>query len=156
MPRFIPHPSLLFALLTLGLSACAGLNIGGVQPPLVSLTDLKLQNAGLFAQEYQLQLQVQNPNPFPLPVRGLDYSLKLNGQNFARGVSNMAASIPAFGSQRMDLSVSSNVARIVQQINTFSKGGNNRFSYTLSGNFYLSDNPVGLAFEYSDQIDLDW
>ena len=48
-----------------------------LQYPSLSLTDVRVIEAGLFEQKFSLELNVKNPNAFTLPVRGLDYTLHL-------------------------------------------------------------------------------
>ncbi|MCA9422181.1 MAG: LEA type 2 family protein, partial [Nitrospira sp.] len=42
----------------------------------------------MFEQRLQVDLRVRNPNDFDLEVTGLDFTLHLNDQRLARGLTN--------------------------------------------------------------------
>jgi LEA14-like dessication related protein len=146
---------LLILALTLGNGACAILNLGGVQTPSVTLTNLTPGKISLLAQEFQLEILVQNPNPFSLPVQGMSYTLQLNGQKFAHGVSNKVTEIPAFSQQFFNISVTTGLSQLFQQLqNAFSGKESNTFSYQLAGKLHLSNLTTPLNFSTRDSIQI--
>ena len=99
----------------LSLAACAGPR-GPVQPPHVSLVDLRVIDVKLFEQRYGLQLRVQNPNNVSLPIVGMDYVVRLNGTEFGKGVSRESVSVPAYGESIIEVPVVSNVWSLWQRL----------------------------------------
>ena len=65
------------------LAACASVRPAVITPRL-GVTDLEVIDFGVFEQRYRVQLRVQNPNPNALHIRGLDYTLHINEQEFSR------------------------------------------------------------------------
>jgi LEA14-like dessication related protein len=83
--------------LALILAACSGLPFNA-EPPRVGVADVTVKSLGLFEQTFDLGLRVSNPNDFDLTVEGLDFTLEVNGQPFASGVSRVSARVPAVSS----------------------------------------------------------
>jgi len=82
----------------------------------------------------KLRLRVKNPNSFPLPINHLNYQLHINDQEFTKGTSNQAVTIPASGEEFLDLEVASNLMRIIGQWSDLKTVLNQDFNYRLSGN----------------------
>ncbi len=146
-----------FAVMVLSLmllSACAGLPTR-TEAPRVSLVNLQLLGAELLEQRYGMTLRVQNPNDFPLRIRGVDFHLEVNGEHFADGVGNQALDIPAFGEARMELQVSSNLWRLLQQIRDMGEGRRQELSYRVHGRISLSGALGRIPFENKGSIPLD-
>jgi LEA14-like dessication related protein len=127
------------------LAACAGLR-PAVQTPRLGLADLEVIDFGLFEQRYRLRLRVQNPNPNALHIRGLDYTLHINEQEFARGVSNQAVKVPAFGEALVEIDLVSSLAGLVAQLDELSSNSANRLPYRLSGRVTIGSFGQGRLF----------
>lgn len=74
---------------------CAGL-LRSVEPPQITLSDLRIQEIRHFETLLEVDLRVVNPNDFPLIIQGVACDLELNGQHFGAGVGKEGATIPAF------------------------------------------------------------
>ena len=127
------------------LAACASLK-PAVQTPRVGLTDLEVVDFGVFEQRYRLQLRVQNPNPGTLRIRGMDYTLHINDQEFARGVSDQPVTIPAFGEAQVEIELVSSLAGVVAQLNELGKQGGDRLPYRLTGRVTIGSTGKGWLF----------
>jgi LEA14-like dessication related protein len=131
---------LLLLLILTSSSGCAILNLGGIQPPSVTLLNLVPGRMNLFAQEFQLEILIQNPNAVVLPLQGMSYTLQINNQKFASGVSNTVNNIPAFSQQAVTISVTTGLGQIFQQLhNALNNKQNQSFSYQLTGKLHLSN-----------------
>ncbi len=77
------------AILAIGLllAGCAGLG-KPLEPPRVSLADIRVEDFTGFETVFQIQLRVINTNDVDLKVKGIEAELEINGQSFAAGVSN--------------------------------------------------------------------
>ncbi len=157
MRRFHAVRLIVLALFVLALGACSSVNALRqiVDPPKVSLADVKLVSAGLLEQRYRLSLRVQNPNGVAIPVSGLDYRVELGGSEFARGVSASSFSLPANGEDLVEIDVSTNLLDSARQVYALIKSGDKSVDYNLSGNVKV-DLPFvnSLPFSRSGQVDL--
>ena len=112
------------------LTACS--LFGGYQEtPRVSLVSIQPIEMGLLEQRYGLQLRILNPNDKEIPVKGLSYSIEINGHEFAYGVSRQPVTIPPFSEALLDVEVVSNLLNILQQFQEMS--GENSLKYRLRG-----------------------
>ncbi|MBF0269522.1 MAG: LEA type 2 family protein [Alphaproteobacteria bacterium] len=124
--------------LTLGLaflaSSCA--MVGDVEPPIVSLADLRIGRMGLFEQEALVTLRLRNPNDQSLPLDGAKFNIKLNGEPFARGVSNESITVPRLGDATMKATM---VISTFDVLNQFLNMGNiQALTYELDGTAFYS------------------
>lgn len=142
-------PRLLLGLSALLLfTACATLS-EPARAPNVSLVDFQVADAGFFEQRYLLMLRVQNPNPVELSIRGMDYSLDLNGTQFARGVSDRKLVLPAYGEALVPVELISSLSaavRILQQL------GGEAVRYELNGGVAVGEQGRRLPFSYEGEL----
>lgn len=132
------------------LSACASLTTV-LDPPNVSLAGIELKELGLFEQQFLLKLRLQNPNGVTLPIAGMDYELTLNDQKFARGVSNQAVDVPAHGEALTDVTVTSNLQSLLNQLGPIASSGGT-VDYRVTGNVSIVNRSLKLPFDYSGSI----
>jgi len=108
---------------------------GDPVPPQVRLADLRLLDAGLFEQRFELDLRVGNPNDFALPLDGLTFDLEVNGEAFARGFSDRRVTIPRLGVGLVSVTASTTLIDMVRQMMLLAQRGD--LSYRLTGLAYL-------------------
>ena len=113
-------------------TGCAGID-NTLEPPYVSMSNLKLLNAGLFEQNYSLKLRIQNPNDFALPISGMTYHIYINERDFARGVSNKSFTVPAFGEEIIGLNIISDLSSILGQFQGLATGTNRKGKLSFNG-----------------------
>lgn len=133
------------------LGACAGF-LATAEPPRLTVSGLKLVDVTLFEQKYQLKLRVQNPNPFDLPVEGLDFRLFVNGRPFASGVANQPVTVPAYGTQFVEVEGVGTVADVLGELLSLRKGLPDKLRYRLTGHVRLKNSPVQLPFDYGGDL----
>lgn len=80
-----------------------------IEPPKISLVNIKVQSIKLFETILQIELRVMNPNDIHLEIKGLDCNLALNGKKFASGVSDTRTKIPPFRSAIVPMTIYSSV-----------------------------------------------
>lgn len=141
--------------LAMFLTACANLPIQPLAPQ-ISLTDFKVANLGVFEQNYVLQLRLKNPNPFPMPLTNLDYVLYINDQEFTKGMSKQPLTLPALGENSLELKVTSNLWRIVEQWRNWEVGFTRQFNYRLTGGVNMLNGVPKIPFEYKGEVMLTW
>jgi LEA14-like dessication related protein len=128
---------LLVAALCGALAACSGLS-GITQKPEISLAGVELVDFGLFEQRFKLDLRIQNPNDVALPIRGLSFDVELNGQHFAKGVSDQAVTVPRFGEAVLAVTATSNLGNVLRQLNELQQSGRQRADYRIGGRLELA------------------
>ncbi len=153
MTAMIVYARALVLLFLTGLTACSTLP-GRPEPPRVNLVGLQLVSVDLFEQRYQVRLRVKNPNAFELPIRGIDFQLEINGQDFAEGVSNQSVNVPAYGEQVIALEVSSSLLQVFRQLQSLENGRSPGFRYQLNGSVAIGNSGVRLPFEYAGDMGL--
>ncbi|MGE0372728.1 MAG: LEA type 2 family protein [Gammaproteobacteria bacterium] len=141
------------AVAALVLGGCASLS-QRLEPPRVSLAGLELEEIGLFEQRYRLRLRIQNPNDVELPIAGMAFSLYLNEEEFASGLSDRQTTVPPFGEAVIEASVTSSLTGVIGQLRRLSRTEAQTFSYRLSGHARLLHRAVKYPFEYRGEVDL--
>lgn len=142
----------LLATIILLLGACAALP-ALLDPPRVTLSSIELKELGLFEQQFVLKLRLQNPNNVTLPITGMHYELMLNDQKFAHGVSNQAVSVPAHGEALSDVTVTSNLQSLLNQIGPIATRGG-QVKYQVRGHVSVVNRALKLPFDYSGSVGL--
>ena len=136
MTRSIRWSSAGFALLLL---ACA---FGPkFTAPTLSVVEVQVLSSDLWEQHLRLRVRVQNPNQQALPVKGLEYTMEVEGQEFASGSSAASFVVPAMGEAEFDANVTAHVAGAL--IALLGHGGNDvagqGLAYRLTGKVSLSE-----------------
>lgn len=146
----------LIALLTL--SGCANQNspFAALKPiaPEISLKHFKLVKLGLSEQTYRLRLLIKNPNSFALPIENLNYKLFINNQEFAKGLSNEAVTIPALGEGYLETDISSNIADVVEGWGQWFSLAKRSLDYRITGDVGVTSFAIPFPFQYADKVDL--
>jgi len=119
------------------LISCTSLTALSVQPeaPEVLLVNITPLDATMFEQRLQVDLRVRNPNDFDLEVTGLDFTLHLNDQRLARGLTNKASTIPRLGDAVMSVETTTSTLDVVRQFLNLSKRQD--VTYLVEGVLYV-------------------
>jgi LEA14-like dessication related protein len=140
------------ALLAIG--GCAGVG-KQLDPPRISLANIRVQEVTGLETAFQIQLRVFNANDVDLKVKGIKVELEINGQPFATGVSNTPAEIPSFGTELVTVTVYSSVIKMIKSV--YGLKESEELKYRLSGKLRVSGNnmlPTTLPFESEGQVTL--
>ena len=146
--RDVKHYGLLLVIL-FSLAACSALT-KRPEAPIISLADIKLSKMGLLEQSFTLTLRMKNPNDFSLPLRGLTYALKLNGQNFAEGVSASQVTIAPYEEALVEVDIVSNLLTAFNQLKGLS--GGQPLEYSLSGKVGVLNEAFKLPFNKVGEV----
>jgi LEA14-like dessication related protein len=119
----------------LGLSGCS-LFVPKLQPPRLSVVDVEFQKGALWQQKLKVRMHVDNPNDRVLPIKGIVYTLDVNGQEFAHGESAASFVVPALGEAEFDMNMTANMAGTI--ISLLSHGSDANVEYHLAGKISLS------------------
>ena len=127
------------AVLAIGLllAGCAGLG-KPLEPPRVSLADIRVEDFSGFETVFQIQLRVINTNDVDLKVKGIEAELEINGQSFAAGVSNTPVKIPSFGTELVTVAVYSSVIKMFKSV--YGLHESEELKYRLNGKLRVAGN----------------
>jgi LEA14-like dessication related protein len=126
------------SVLTLLLPGCV-LFAPKFETPKLSIVHVSLVKSDLWEQQLKVRMRVQNPNDRRLPIRGLAYTLEVDGQEFARGESGASFVVPALGEAEFDMNVTANMAgTLIKFLGRGSELGR-PLEYRLSGKIALSE-----------------
>jgi len=148
-PKRLALPALFLVLFVL-LSGCAYLP-SGTEPPRVHLVGLQLTQVDVFEQRYRLRLRIQNPNDFALNIRGLDFRVEVNGEQFAEGVSSKAVEVPGFGEAVTEVEVSSSLWSLARQFRDRTAAPES-IAYRLHGRVALEGVALPVGFESTGEF----
>jgi len=121
---------LMFILLLL-FSGCSTLQ-PGYEIPVVSITSFKaLPTQGLIPQ-FEINLRIINPNRSPLDLKGISYTISLEGHKIMTSVSNKLPKIEAYGEGDVALKASMDLFRSIKFFTDLMKSQDiNNISYSL-------------------------
>jgi LEA14-like dessication related protein len=108
--------------------------------PRLSVVDAQIQSSDLWEQRLRVRMRVQNPNDRTLPVKGLEYTLEVEGQQLASGVSAASFVVPAMGEAEFDMNVTTNLAgTLLRLLGRGSDALGQSVAYRLTGKIALSE-----------------
>jgi LEA14-like dessication related protein len=123
-------------LAVLGLSGCS-LFVPKLEAPRLSIVSVEFLKGALWEQKLRVRLHVENPNDRVLPVKGITYTLDVNGQEFAHGESAASFVVPPRGDAEFDMNMTANMAGTI--ISLLSHGSEASVEYHLAGKISLSE-----------------
>lgn len=123
-------------------------------PPHVTLRKLELVEMTLFEQRYRLELRITNTADQALAVRGMTFTVHLNGKKFAQGVGNQAFTVPPLGDEIVQVEVGSSLFDVLHQIQQLGDKAPEAFRYRLEGTVRLQDGIGRLSFDEEGEIAL--
>jgi len=127
------------------LTSCQSMTPVSLQPesPEVLLVNITPLDTTMFEQRLKVDLRVRNPNDFDLEVTGLDFTLHLNEQRLARGLTNTASTIPRLGDSVLSVETTTSTLDVVRQLLNFRQ--NQDLTYQVSGVVHVQG--IRLPFE---------
>jgi LEA14-like dessication related protein len=124
------------ACLALLLSSCA--LVPKLEAPQLSIADVQVLGGDLWEQRLRVRMHVHNPNDRALPIKALEYSVEVDGQQFASGSSVASFTVPPLGDTDFDMNVTTNLATTFVKLLGRSSGGGD-VGYRLVGKVSLSE-----------------
>ncbi len=107
--------------------------------PTLTIVGVRVEGSDLLAQRLKVRVHVQNPNDRRLPVKGIEYTLEVDGQPFATGESAASFVVPALGEAEFDMNVTTNVAGTLVRLLTRGPDARANVPYRLTGKISLSE-----------------
>lgn len=115
------------------LSGCVTQQV--VEQPRIALQNVRILKAEGLLQYLQVDLLVSNPNDFDIPLTGLDFSLAINGKDFASGLSNRRVTIPRLGDATVPVEVTVSLLSLFQVLQA--ARGARSLDYSIAGKIHL-------------------
>ena len=106
-----------------------------VKQPSITLGNVRVLETRGLIQRLQIDLLVGNPNDFDIPLTGLEFTMQLNGLDFAQGLSNETVTIPRLGEATVPVDVSVSLLAVIQQMQAAANAQGIR--YRITGKAYL-------------------
>ncbi len=123
----------LFVLISLALVAgCSGPLSKPLLEPQVQVRDLEITDATLGGIDAIVTLDINNPNDVRLGASGLSYELFVAGNQIVSGQDDQSISVPAFGSETIELPVRLSYFGLIETLPEVLRTG--RADYTVKGN----------------------
>lgn len=152
--RHIACTVLAAALVGLSVTACSSIP-SRIAPPRVELVSLTLLEANVDHQRFAAELAVRNPNAFDIPIDGIDFSARLSGQGVLIGESAEATTLPAGGTERMRVEVTTELVSSLASMLAVVQGPDNAIPYELNGALRLASGiDRRVRFGYSGRVPL--
>ena len=104
-------------------SGCSGAAKKPLLEPKVQVRDFEITNITFSGIEGLVSLDVENPNERELSARELNYSLLIAGNELASGQNQSNISIPALGTDTIELPVVMSFASLLETIPDIAKSG---------------------------------
>ncbi len=101
--------------------------------PRLYLMGVEVKDATLGEQHFRVRVRVENPNDSELPVRGIDYTLKIGGEDFGTGSSVSAFTVPARGEAEFEMVMTTNLAATLWKVLPRLKDSSQPLDYRLVG-----------------------
>lgn len=137
------------------LSGCAGLG-KRLEPPRVTLANMRVGEVKAFETVFQIELRVFNTNEVPITIKGIDCDLEINGRKLASGVSSVEKEIPSYGTGTLPIDLYSSVFDIFRGILTLP--GKETVKYMVRGRVRLGGDllvPSVLPFKSEGELSLE-
>jgi LEA14-like dessication related protein len=143
-------PPLLAALIVAALLATGCALSSRLEAPALSIVSVQLTSGTLWEQRLKVRMRVHNPNDLALPVKSLEYTLEVEGQPFASGVSDASFVVPALGETEFEMSMTTNVAGTLVKLLAGGPDSLQSVAYRLTGKVLLSQGLLrSIPFEQS-------
>ena len=134
------------------LNACTWM-YADFKAPKVKLLAIEPSQFGLFEQRFNIRLRLQNRNDSELAIRDMVYALKLNGVDFAQGMSDQEITIPEDGEYVVELPVNVKLKTLLRQL---TRRDSASIRYQLTGHLGLMRSLITLPFDYEGEVDLEF
>ena len=149
MKRILPAIPVLLSIL---LAGCASLFWAG-EKPRVDIVNITPKEMRLLEQTFLMELRIQNPTDTDLDVNGLSFELEINGQPFARGVSNQSARIERLSTKVVQVEAYTGLTSILRQLSEARKGSYaSGFTYRLKGSVHTGAPSFRIPFDETGEF----
>jgi LEA14-like dessication related protein len=112
----------------------------------VTVSDIRVLEATLLEQLYQVTLRVQNRDERALEIRGGSFDLAINGVDFGSGVTDQGLEIPAFSDAKLDVRMVSTAFGMLRLIQGLQARTGEPLRYEISGRLSVDGHLGSVSF----------
>ena len=143
----------LLCLFALILAGCAGMR-PGYETPTVTLSSFKAipTQGGLPA--FEIGLRVINPNIEPLELRGVAYTISIEGHEIIKGVGNDLPVIDGYGEGEFKLTASANLFAGIRLVTDLMRSDRSTFRYEFEAKLDIGAFRPAIRITDADEISL--
>jgi LEA14-like dessication related protein len=128
----------LCCLMLFALAGCAGVPVLSEKPE-ITLAGIDAFELGPVEQRFVMKLRIRNPNEFELPVNGLFFDVEINGQRFAKGMSDQFVIVPRMGEAVLEVKATGTIDSVLKQVHELQRNGRERVDYRVFGSANLEN-----------------
>jgi Late embryogenesis abundant protein len=153
--RWLHNGSIAALLVTLAVlsQGCAGLR-PGYETPTVTINSFRTLPSEGVLPTFEIGLHVINPNSEALKLRGVSYTISLEGHDIIKGVGNDLPTIDAYGEGQFKLTAAANLFAGIQLINELMSGANDNLKYEFAAKLDIGLLRPALRVSDTGRIDL--
>jgi len=144
--------SLSFAVFVL-LAACTGMQ-PRFESPTVSVASFRPLPSGSMAPRFAIDLHIVNPNRVPLKLKGIAYSVFLEGHKVLTGASNKLPEIEAYGEGDVTLEASARLLESLRLLNELISKRRDSYHYKVDAKLDIGGNRPELHVVDEGSVDL--
>ncbi|MCR6652503.1 MAG: LEA type 2 family protein [Cellvibrionaceae bacterium] len=146
--------SVLLAFVCVMVGACAHLG-AGLEAPKVRVDSLQLLEPRGISQRFLIGLRVINPNDRALPVRGLSYTLALNGYDLLEGVSGKVPVLEPYSETLVQVEAATDLVAALRLLNNLTRpDASQNLSYALTAKINVQGWPGRLTVKEAGEVPL--
>ena len=112
----------------------------------VTVSDIRVLEATLLEQLYQVTLRVQNRDERALEIRGGSFDLAINGVDFGSGVTDQGLEIPAYSDAKLDVRMVSTAFGMLRLIQGLQARTGEPLRYEISGRLSVDGHLGSVSF----------
>ena len=116
--------------LAMGLQGCASLK-PDFETPTVTISSFKTLPSSGMMPAFDIGLRIVNPNSIALELRGISYTISLEGNEVIKGVGNDLPVIEAYGEGEFNLTASADLFAGMRLITELMKSNKDTFTYEV-------------------------
>ncbi|HKL62062.1 MAG TPA: LEA type 2 family protein [Woeseiaceae bacterium] len=116
--------------LALGIGACTGLR-PGLETPTVTVSSFRPLPAQGAVPRFEIGLHIVNPNREALELRGLAYTVSLEGRELIKGAENELPVIEGYGEGEVVVTAMPNLLGGIRLVTDLMASPRDRYSYAL-------------------------
>jgi len=151
--RTFVHRFILLIAAPVFLAGCVGMG-PGYETPSVTLSSFKTLPSDSGLPAFEIGLRVINPNIEPLELRGVAYTISLDGHELIKGVGNELPIIDGYGEGEFKLTAAANLFGGIRLITDLMRNERDTFTYEFEAKLDIGAFRPDIRISESDKISL--
>lgn len=139
--------------LSASLAACTAMR-PGYEKPTVTVNSFRTLPSDSTLPSFEIGLQVINPNASPLTLRGVAYTISLEGHELIKGVGNDLPIVDAYGQGQFTVTAAANLFAGIRLISDLMRGPKDSFSYEFEAKLDIGAFQPSIRIKDAGEISL--